>query len=158
VLTLGLILVFAALLLGLAEAHVSTGGLIASAGAIALLCGVALTTLGAGAGVATMLALLIVAAVASGGGLLLLARRARAVRRLRPRAGVEAMVGRIGTVRAIDGVPRVFVDGSLWRAQPGPLELAEGRELRDGERVVVEHVNGLTVSVRKAEEWELQPW
>ena len=68
------------------------------------------------------------------------------------------MVGRVGTISAANGRQRVLIDGSLWRAQPSPLELEEGRELRDGERVVVEHVNGLTVSVRKAEEWELQPW
>ena len=29
--------------------------------------------------------------------------------------------------------------------------------LREGERVVVERVNGLTLRVRRAEEWELNP-
>jgi membrane protein implicated in regulation of membrane protease activity len=49
----------------------------------------------------------------------------------------------------------VFVDGSLWRAEPGPLQ--DAGELREGDRVVVERVNGLTLCVRKAEAWELSP-
>jgi membrane protein implicated in regulation of membrane protease activity len=47
----------------------------------------------------------------------------------------------------------VFLDGSLWRAEPDPLH--HETELQDGDRVVVERINGLTLRVRKAEEWEL---
>jgi membrane-bound serine protease (ClpP class) len=49
---------------------------------------------------------------------------------------------------------QVFVDGARWRAR---REWAPSDEagLREGDAVVVERVNGLTLSVRRAEEWEL---
>ena len=73
---------------------------------------------------------------------------------MRPRTGREALVGHVGVVRAGDGPEaQVFLDGSLWRAEPSPVH--HEAELYDGERVVVERVNGLTLCVRKAEEWEL---
>ena len=49
----------------------------------------------------------------------------------------------------------VFLDGSLWRAEPSPIH--HETELHNGDRVVVERVNGLTLCVRRAEEWELNP-
>jgi len=41
----------------------------------------------------------------------------------------------------------------LWRAEAAD-EYEERETLRTGDRVVVEHVRGLTLCVRKAEEWE----
>jgi membrane protein implicated in regulation of membrane protease activity len=49
---------------------------------------------------------------------------------------------------------QVFVDGALWRAQHGWAEMGAGT-LREGDPVVVERVDGLTLRVRRAEEWEL---
>jgi len=89
--------------------------------------------------------------------LLVLARR-RILRplRARPRTGREALVGHVGVVHSNDGPgAQVFLDGSLWRAEPSPMH--QDFELHDGDRVVVESVNGLTLRVRKAEEWELNP-
>jgi membrane protein implicated in regulation of membrane protease activity len=48
-----------------------------------------------------------------------------------------------------------MVEGALWRARSTPLEPDD--ELRVGDPVVVERVQGLTLSVRRAEEWELEP-
>jgi membrane protein implicated in regulation of membrane protease activity len=48
---------------------------------------------------------------------------------------------------------QVFVDGALWRAQPSSWDGEE--TLREGDPVVVECVRGLTLGVRRAEEWEL---
>ncbi|HZL06087.1 MAG TPA: NfeD family protein, partial [Coriobacteriia bacterium] len=92
---------------------------------------------------------------ASASGLLVLGRSVVSVRSRRPRAGAEAMVGHVGVLRVRDAAARVFVDGGLWRAQPSLFE--EEGALHDGDRVVVERVNGLTLGVRKAEEWELNP-
>ena len=76
--------------------------------------------------------------------------------RARPRTGREALVGHVGVIRSGGGTrPHVFLNGSLWRAEPSPIH--DESELHDGERVVVERVNGLTLCVRKAEEWELNP-
>jgi membrane protein implicated in regulation of membrane protease activity len=49
----------------------------------------------------------------------------------------------------------VFVDGALWRARRSWGEPDDAVPLHDGDRVVVERVDGLTLSVRAAEEWEL---
>jgi len=48
-----------------------------------------------------------------------------------------------------------FLYGALWRAEPSPIH--DGAKLHEGDRVVVERVNGLTLRVRRAEEWELNP-
>ena len=50
---------------------------------------------------------------------------------------------------------QVFVDGALWRARQS-LEDDEG-QLDAGDSIVVERVNGLTLGVRRAEEWEMHP-
>jgi len=153
VLALGVALVVAAVILALAEAHVSTGGLIAGVGVVALVCGVTLLSASAGIGVIGVVAVTVAVLAASLAGLYVLGRSLLSVRSQRPRSGPEAMVGHVGVVRGGTPSPRVFVDGSLWRAAPSLLD--EGLDLHDGDRVVVERVSGLTLGVRRAEEWEL---
>jgi membrane protein implicated in regulation of membrane protease activity len=153
--TLGFVSVAIAFVLLIAEAHLSTGGIIAIGAAVALVGGIALLLAGSGASAIAVVAAAAGVCLASVASVLLLRRTFSSVRRLRPRSGTEAMVGHVGVVRVGDAAARVFVDGGLWRAQPSALE--EGRALHDGDRVVVERVNGLTLSVRKAEEWELNP-
>jgi membrane protein implicated in regulation of membrane protease activity len=155
VLAIGLVLVVVAVVLILAEAHLTTGGLIASGALVALVSGVTLVLIGAGAGLLAVLAVAAGVLAASLAGLLAVGRSLRSVRSRRPRSGTEAMVGHIGVVRVGDSAARVSIDGGLWRAQPSLLD--EGTALHDGDRVVVERVNGLTLGVRKAEEWELNP-
>lgn len=152
---LGVGLLAAALLLLAAEAHLSTGGLIAGGAVLALVCGVALLLLGAAAGLAAGLAVSAGVGVAAIGGCLLLGRSLRSTARLHPRSGTAAMIGRLGVVQGGGSAPKVFVDGGIWRAQPSPLE--DANALHDGDRVVIERVNGLTLYVRKAEELELLP-
>jgi len=77
------------------------------------------------------------------------------VRGLRPRSGTQAMIGHLGVMRTAGPTARVFVDGGLWRARPSPLD--EESALHAGDHVVIEHVKGLTLYVRKAEELELNP-
>jgi membrane protein implicated in regulation of membrane protease activity len=151
---LGIALIIAAAVLFLAEAHLSSGGLIGVGASVAAIGGIALLLVAAGAS-ATVVLIVAVGAAAAAASLLLLARR-RILRplRMRPRTGREALVGHVGVVRSTDGPgAQVFVDGSLWRAEPSPLHDEAG--LYEGERVVVERVDGLTLGVRKAEEWEL---
>jgi len=153
---LGLALIVVAMVLLLAEAHLSTGGLIGAFASAAAIGGVVLLLLAAGAGAVTVLIVALCAAAASMSLLLLARRRILRSQLARPRTGREALVGHIGIVRSSDGPEaQVFLDGSLWRAEPSPIH--QEAELRDGERVVVERVNGLTLCVRKAEEWELNP-
>jgi membrane protein implicated in regulation of membrane protease activity len=129
--------------------------MIGGAACVALVSGVILLLLGLSASSLVVLSVGICVALASAGGLLLAARSLLSVRRMRPRSGPEGMVGHLGVVRAGDASARVFIDGGLWRAQPSLLEA--GAVLHEGDRVVVERVRGLTLCVRKAEEWELTP-
>jgi membrane protein implicated in regulation of membrane protease activity len=150
---LGLISVAIAVVLLLVEAHMSTGGLIGALAVCALVGGVALLLTGAAAGLLAVLAVSGGVCVAAVGGLVMLVRRLRPARHLRPRTGVQAMVGHLGVIRAEGSAARVFVDGALWRIEPSPL--VGETTLQDGDRVVIEYVNGLTLHVRKAEELEL---
>jgi membrane-bound ClpP family serine protease len=150
----GVVLLVVAVVLLLVEAHVSTGGF-GSAAILALVAGLVMLLLGAGASLAVVLLVAVCTAAAASVGLLLVGRSVLHVRRQLPRAGTEAMVGHVGVIHDGAADMKVFVDGGLWRARPSVLE--EGRALHDGDRVVVERVNGLTLCVRKAEEWELYP-
>jgi membrane-bound ClpP family serine protease len=155
-LVLGLALIGVSLALVVAEAHLSSGGVIGAAASAAAVGGIVLLLLAAGAGAAIVLLVALLAAVGSG-ALLLLARH-RLVRtvRARPRTGREALAGHVGVVRSSGASEaQVFLDGALWRAEPSPIH--DGAKLNEGDRVVVECVNGLTLRVRKAEEWELNP-
>jgi membrane-bound ClpP family serine protease len=144
---LGLLLVLIGALLVAAEAHVPSHGALGSGAVVALAIGVALlfTAAGSTALVAVFAGLGI--AVAGGGWAGVVARKGFATRRLRER---NSLVGRVGVARGADCV---FVDGALWRARQWDLE-GEAPITR-GDPVVVEHVNGLTLTVRPAEEWEV---
>ena len=153
---LGLVLIVAAVVLLLAEAHLSTGGLMAACASIAAVGGVVLLLVAAGAGVVLVLIVGLCAAAGALSALLFARGRVLLPLRARPRTGREALVGHVGVVRANGGPePAVFLEGSLWRAEASPIH--HESELHDGDRVVVEGVNGLTLRVRRAEQWELNP-
>lgn len=151
---IGFALLFAGAALMVAEAH-APGGAFGVAGGIGLVIGgvIVIGALGGGAAVALPVAVGIGAGVAA--WTLVVTRKAARVRRGRIESGREALCGRIGTVRQWDEpAGQVFVDGALWRAQHD----WHGRDhdrLAEGDPVVVEHVNGLTLVVRRAEDWEL---
>jgi membrane-bound serine protease (ClpP class) len=48
---------------------------------------------------------------------------------------------------------QVFLDGALWRARLWSPE--EDSVLERGDPIVVERVDGLTLTVRRAEDWEV---
>jgi membrane-bound ClpP family serine protease len=149
----GLALVLVGVALLVAEAHVS-GGVVGVLGGIALAGGAALAIGGAGAGVALVVAAMVAAVAVTGAWLAVVARKSLVARRRQVASGREALSGRTGVVRSWTGEDgQVFVDGALWRARPAWEEGA----LREGDHVVVEQIHGLTLSVRRAEEWELQP-
>jgi membrane-bound serine protease (ClpP class) len=149
VFALGLLLVVLGAALVAAEAHVPSHGALGSGAVVALATGVALLLSAAGS--ATLVAVFAGLAVAGVGGawLWVLVRKALATHRLRER---NTLVGRLGVARAEN---QVFVDGALWRARLWDLE--DEAPLSRGDPVVVEYVNGLTLTVRPAEEWEVAP-
>jgi membrane-bound serine protease (ClpP class) len=132
------------------EAHVPSLGMLGGPGVIALAVGAVLAVAGLGGGIVLGLVTALVLTVVGVGVLAVSVSKGAAVRRHRVRT---ELVGRLGVVRrweAPDGT--VFVDGALWNARPS---LPDGEPLRAGDRVVVERVSGLTLCVRKAEDWEL---
>jgi membrane-bound ClpP family serine protease len=156
-LTLGVVLLALGAVLLVAEAHLPSFGALGVAGIAALVTGAALAVDAASGGVALVLAVAV--AIGLGGAALLLfaVRATLPVARARARTGAEALVGNIGVVRQAPApIGQILVDGALWRARPC-WEDEDGPSLRVGDHVVVERVNGLTLSVRRAEEWELEP-
>jgi membrane-bound ClpP family serine protease len=149
---IGVALVLVGVALLVAEAHVPSGAL-GAAGGIALATGAALAIAGAGAAVAVVVAAVLAALGVAGVWLALAASKSLATRRLRAASGREALSGRTGVVRSWNGEGgQVFVDGALWRARRSWADDKE--ELGAGDAVVVERVEGLTLGVRRAEEWE----
>ena len=133
----------------IAEAHVVSYGLLGVAGIGALAAAGVLAVDALGGSVLLGLVVMLPAVALAGWLLTIVARKALAVRGRRAHTGAEGLIGRIGVVRHGD----VFVDGELWRARRSWAD--EERTLGEGEQVVVEQVQGLTLSVRRAEEWEV---
>ena len=153
--TIGVALLVLAAVLAVAEAHV-VSGLLGSLAVAALVAALALIVAGAGAGTG------VAVGVGLGAGLVgavfgvLVLKRVLAVRRTPVRGGAAGLIGRRGEVRkAPDPVGRVLMDGALWRARTWGFD--DDVELRPGDVVVVEGVDGLTLTVRRAEEWEVAP-
>jgi membrane-bound ClpP family serine protease len=146
---LGLLLVLLGAALVAAEAHVPSHGALGSGAVVALALGVALLFSAAGSAALVAVFAALGVALAGGGWMLVLVRKGLATRRLSER---NTLIGRVGVARAPDCV---FVDGALWRARLWGLE--DEAPLARGDPVVVEHVNGLTLTVRPAEEWEVAP-
>jgi membrane-bound ClpP family serine protease len=139
-----------------AELTLPTHGALATTGTAALIAGILLALLDPIGPIAV--ALVLTAPVIAGlGALALLAlRMALAVRGQRARCGAEGLVGHVGVVRRpLDPLGHVAIDGELWRARR-PWA-AEDTAPEAGEPVVVDRVDGLTLSVRRAEVWEVEP-
>jgi membrane-bound serine protease (ClpP class) len=147
-LAVALLVAGAALLV--AEAHLTSYGVLGLTGTLAIVVGGVLAVGAAGGSVVLALALVVPVAAILAAFMLIATRKALAARRLRPRSGAAALVGRVGVMRHGD----VMVEGELWRAR---ASWADEPALREGEHVVIEHVHGLTLAVRRAEEWEVLP-
>jgi membrane-bound ClpP family serine protease len=148
------LLVLGAALL-VAEAHVP-GGALGLAGGISLAAGAAFAIGASGGAFLLVLGAILAASAVTGVWLAVATRKGLAVRRLRASSGREALSGRTGVVRRWnDGDGQVFVDGALWQARSSWPD--QESELAVGDAVVVERVSGLTLGVRRAEEWE-EPW
>lgn len=151
--SLGLALLATGAALAVVEAHVTSYGVVGTAAVVALASGIALLIDGAGGGLAVSLAVGLAAGAVGAVYLAFVVGRVLAARRAPIRGGRSGLIGHRGELRAVPApVGRVAVDGELWRARAW-----EGEELQPGDPVVVEHVDGLTLTVRRAEEWEVAP-
>jgi membrane-bound ClpP family serine protease len=154
--TLGIILVVMGAALMVAEAHVPSHGALGTGAAAALTVGVVLALSGAGAPGAAVVAAGVAVALAGLALAWMLLKTSLAAHRLAVRSGPRTLVGRVATVRSLPApVGQVQIDGALWRARLWDLE-EEGVPVAEGTAVVVESVDGLTLTVRPAEEWEVR--
>jgi len=139
-----------------AEAHVVSFGVLGIAGVALLAAAGVLAVDAAGGSVAVAAALVIPAAAVAGAMVLLAGRKVLQVSRRRPHGGADGLIGHVGVVRnSVAPVGDVLVQGELWRARRSLVD--DVPELEAGEHVVVESVHGLTLAVRRAEEWEVMP-
>jgi membrane-bound serine protease (ClpP class) len=150
---IGVALAVVGVALLVAEAH-APGGVLGATGGVVLASGLALALAGAGGAAGVIVGVVLGALVASGLWLAIATRKTLATRRLRSVSGREALAGRCGVVRSWqNGDGQVFVDGALWRARPSWPD-SDDEPLTPGDTIVVERVTGLTLGVRRAEEWE----
>ena len=156
----GIVLLVVGVLLALSELHNPTHGVAGGSGVALMAVGIVLALAAAGSGIAIGLGAGVLLAGAGGGAIAYTVTRTAAVRRQRVRGGAEGLIGQVGVVRSWGGEDgSVSLEGAVWRArrslEPDPVEEADERTLRTGDRVVVERLSGLTLSVRPAEAWEL---
>jgi membrane-bound ClpP family serine protease len=153
---LGFALLLTGVVLVVAEAHVS-GGVLGVAGGIALIAGGIVVIGGLGGGAVLAVPIGVGIGLATVGWALVTTRKVAAARHTRVRSGAEALCGSVGVVRGWDEpAGQVFVGGALWRARRSWCDDDEDNTaLHAGDPIVVERVDGLTLSVRPAEEWEL---
>jgi membrane-bound ClpP family serine protease len=150
----GLLLLVLGAALAVVEAHVPTHGALGVAGVAAVATGLALVISGAGFGLALALTAGLVGGALGAGYLWVVVHKALAARRARVRSGAEGLIGRVGEVRAAPApIGKVFLDGALWRARLWSFD--EESVLERGDPIVVERVDGLTLTVRRAEDWEV---
>jgi membrane-bound ClpP family serine protease len=147
---IGIVLLVVGAIVVIVEAHVPAHGAIAGPGVIALAIGAVLAVAGLGGGWALGIVIALVLAGAGGATVGLALMKGAPVRRLGVR---QTLMGHLGVVRKWDVAKgTVLVDGALWHACPS---LPEAEPLQAGDQIVVERINGLTLGVRKAEDWEL---
>ena len=149
----GIALLLAGAGLLVAEAHLPSYGALGLGGVIALVAGAAIAVDASGGGIALIVGIAAIVAIAALALVAVMARATLAAARPRALTGAEGLVGHVGVIRRAPApLGQVYVDGALWRARPCMED-----ELDVGDPVVVERVNGLVLSVRRAEEWELDP-
>jgi membrane-bound serine protease (ClpP class) len=130
----------------LAEMLLSTGGILAALGVLGLIAG-GILALNSDSSEADWLGpALITFGILSGFSTYFITRKVLAAHREEPvRTGSEELVGASAEVRtSLDPEGQVWIEGALWRAQLA----GEGGPLRPGDRVTVEAVDGLTLTVR----------
>lgn len=144
---LGVVVVVLGLAIVVVEAHASTGGVLAVAGVMAFAAGAGLIMAGSGAALVLAVPVSVLLAVLGLLATMLMARKVLVARGQAPQTGPSALVGTVATVRTwTQDEGQVTADGTLWRAVLSG-DWQDSRPL-PGESVVVETLDGLTMSVR----------
>ncbi len=144
----GVLLLVGGVALIVAEAHLTSHGVLGAAGVIALVAsGLLLYNTGSSA-FEVSAPVVIFVGLLLGVGIAFAVERAVRARGEPKRTGWEEIVGSVAEVRVpLDPIGQVFVQGALWRARLTPGAAPRERGER-GYRVRVESVDGLTLHVR----------
>jgi membrane-bound serine protease (ClpP class) len=143
----GALLILLAFGLLVAEAFIVSHGALAAGGIVALIFGGLLLFDTDSDAFSISVPVVIFTAALLGGSFTFVISKAVQARHAQVHTGSEELVGARGVVRApLDPIGHVFVRGALWRAK-GP----DSSPLGVGVEVVVEKVEGLTLTVRKAD-------
>jgi membrane-bound serine protease (ClpP class) len=143
----GLLLILLAFGLFVAEAFIISHGALAAGGIVSLIAGGLLLFDTESSAFEISVPLVIFTAAVLGGFFVWIISKAVQARHGRVRTGAEELIGEHAVVRSpLDPVGHVFVQGALWRAVP-----ADSQPLAVGDEAIVEKVDGLTLTVRKAD-------
>lgn len=152
---LGVSLLIVGAIVIVVEAHLPSLGMLGGPGVLAVGAGAVLAISGLGGGLAIALIAAFLLVTIGAGVVAISVTKGMAVRRRRVRTGPEGLIGHLGVVRSwAEPTGSVLVDGALWRARRSLTDEEDG-DLHAGDPVVVERLSGLTVAVRRAEDWEL---
>ena len=148
----GLLLILLAFGLFVAEAFIVSHGALAGGGVIALIAGGLLLFDTNSDAYEISVPIVIFTAALLGGFFVWVISKAVQARHREVHTGAEEMIGTHGVVRSpLDPIGHVFVQGALWRAR-------SDRPLQEGEHVVVDSIDGLTLTVSPdAEPAEAKP-
>jgi membrane-bound serine protease (ClpP class) len=156
VIALGAVVVVVGLALLVIEAHISTAGILGLAGALGTVGGIGLILAGSGAGLVVAIPVSAVLGIACLIVGTMVTHEIRAARVEAVRTGPETLIGALGTVRTWSGDEgQVAADGTLWSARRSVLW--SDPPPTPGEKVIINELAGLTVSVRRPYPWEVAP-
>jgi len=156
VIVIGVVLALLGVSVIAAEAHAGSGGVLGVPGALVMAGGIGAIIAGSGAD--TWLAVLIAVAVGALGTTLVVigARKILVAARTAAPTGTQRLIGSAATVRNWhDDEGQVLIDGTIWHARVG-LGWQRSPSPQPGESVIIEHLHGLTLSVRPRQPWELE--
>jgi membrane-bound serine protease (ClpP class) len=135
----GLILITLAIIFFIAEVKVTSYGILSIGGLISLTLGSIMLF----EDVSVSLKLMLPTILLVGGFFVVVASLAFRAYRARPMSGSDGLMGEVGLVKErIDPEGLIFVHGEYWRAKAG-------ERVEPGEKVEVEGVDGLILSVKK---------
>ncbi|MFH1488640.1 MAG: nodulation protein NfeD [Pseudomonadota bacterium] len=138
----GLLLILLAIILFIAEVKISSYGILSLGGLASLTLG----TIMLFEDVKVSLQLMTPTIVLVGGFFIVVSALAFRAYRSKAKSGMEGLIGTRGLVReriAPEGL--IFIHGELWRAE-------SGEEINEGEKVEVTGVEGLVLTVKRAEQ------
>ncbi len=142
----GLLLVLLALAMFVTEVFVTSHGILAAGGIVALVVGGLVLMSGNAPGFKVSLWVILMMAVILGGMVLLVLRAVLRSQRRQPVTGKEGLVGKAAVVRTpLDPEGVVFLDGERWQAT------SEDGKIDSGENVQVTKIEGMRLWVKRPE-------